>query len=616
MNLSGAPRTDLSEFKSRHRWFAVAVLVGFIAVLARLFQLQILEGQTYAKIAHENIIRRVTVPTTRGVIRDGRGKVLASSRPSFNVYLVPGRVSPSLRPGKEDRASEDVFSRVADLLRLNPAERPVLLKRMATMCASDDDKSPCWHRVLVKEDVDRDIVAEIRQHTSELPGVEVVSVQVRYYPFKHLSSHALGYVAEIGAESLAKVRPEGYETMTPEERARVNPLGYEVGDTFGATGIERAWESYLRGRRGWEKRVVDARGRVRTGTDAERIIDAPARLEPIPGKDLRLTLDMDLVSSMEKAFRSQPAGAAVVLEAKTGRVLGLYSKPDFDPNDLSGAGGRARVRETFARLYADPLRPMLDKTMSGSFQPGSTFKPFSALAALENNSLDPDDRERCDGFLLFGRRVFHCSHVHGQVNMRDAIAESCNVYFYKVAETATLDPIAAVAREFGFGTKSGLGLNPEAAGRVPTRAWYALHYRGQFRVGFTLNTAIGQGANTASPLQLALAYAGIANGGVINFPSIVRAVETQDGSVLQEFEPRVRQVAKVRPENLARIRDALYAVVNDPKGTAYPVREETLEIAGKTGTAQTGIINVDEEDPKRAWFFQRDHAWFASIYPA
>lgn len=611
------PRSDVGEFRKRYKWMALVATLGFVVVVIRLFQLQIVDGAEYAKTAHENVIRRVTLPTTRGVIRDSQGKILASSRSAYNVYIVPGRVMPSARPEKRRRKPEaDTFPRIAETLRLNPEERSRLLQRIKDACVNDEDRSPCWRPILVREDLSRDIVAEIRQHHDEMIGTEILTAPIRYYPYKNLGAHLLGYVAEIDAETLAKYRPAGYESLTSEERQKVNPLAYDPGDTMGVTGVERAWESYVRGQRGWEKRVVDARGRYRTGPEAIRLLDAPPRQEPIPGRDLRLTIDIELEQAIEKAMRVHQAGAVVVADVHTGRLLALYSKPDFDPNDLTGGAGRDRVRETFNRLYTDPLRPMLDKTMSGSFQPGSTFKPFSALAALEDKLMPPEDTEKCDGYLSFGRRVFHCTHVHGKVNMRLALVESCNIYFFKLAESVGMDRIAKIANEFGLGQKTGFGVNPETAGRIPTRSWYALRYKGQFRIGFTLNTAIGQGATSVSPLQLALAYAAIANGGTVYMPSIVRAIEGSDGSVLQDFAPRIRQKAKIAPENLARITEALYGVVNDPKGTAYPVRDATLDVAGKTGTAQTGYVAAPHDDPKKAWFLSRDHAWFASYAPA
>ncbi len=615
-------RSDVGEFRTRYKWLALFATLLLLIVVVRLFQLQIVDGDEFSAVAHENIIRRVVLPTTRGVIRDETGKVLASTRPAFNVEVVPGRVMPSALPvhyrnGQVIPHEPDSFPRLADILRLNPEERRALDARIHAACTSDDDKSPCWKtRILVREDVPRDIVAELKQHTDELTGVNVDAVPVRFYPYKELGAHMLGYVAEIDSEALARYMPPGFDDLPRDEQQRLNPLGYEAGDRTGATGIERAWESYLRGQRGWEKRVVDARGKYRSGPDAERLVDAPGRLDPIPGRDLRLSVDLELEQAIDKAMRPHPAGAVVAVDVRTGRLLALYSKPSFDPNELSGGEGHGRMREAFNRLYADPLRPMLDKTMSGAFQPGSTMKPFSALAGLEDNLIAPEHTEKCEGQLVFGHRVFRCTHHHGEVNLRQAIARSCNVFFFHLAETVGMDRIAHIAQAFGLGQKTGLGTNPEAPGRIPTRAWYALRYRGQFRLGFTLNTAIGEGDVTVTPLQLALGYAALGNGGTLYQPQVVRAVETSDGAVVQEFPPRVRRQVQVSPENLRRVTDALYDVVNDPLATAYPYRDPTIDVAGKTGTAQTGYVVKQADEPRMGRFLSQNHAWFAALAPA
>jgi penicillin-binding protein 2 len=529
---------------------------------------------------------------------------------------------PSARPiryrnGQPIARDPDSWPKLAEILRLNPEERRTLEARIRAACASDDDKSPCWRtRILVREDIPRDIAAELKQHPDELAGVDVVEAPVRFYPYRDLGAHMLGYVAEIDAEALAKYRPQGYDDLSRDEQQRTNPLGYETGDTVGATGIEHSWESYLRGQRGWEKRVVDARGRYRSGPEAERLVDAPARLDPIPGRDLRLSIDVELEQAIERAMRGHAAGAVVVVDVRTGRLLALYSKPEFDPNDLSGGAGRTRVREAFNRLYADPLRPMLDKTMSGAFQPGSTMKPFSALAALEDHLVEPEQTEKCEGVVMFGHHPFRCSHVHGRVDLHKAIARSCNIYFAHLAETVGMDRIAHIAQSFGLGEKTGLGLNPEAPGRIPTRSWVSLRYRGQFRIGFTLNMAIGEGDVIVTPLQLALAYSALANGGTLYQPQVVRAVETSDGAVVQEFPPRIRRQIQLQPESLKLVTESLYDVVNDPNGTAYPARDPALDVAGKTGTAQTGHVAKKEDEPKLTWFLSQDHAWFASFAPA
>jgi penicillin-binding protein 2 len=580
-------RSDISEFRRRYKWMVLFVGVAFLALLARLFQLQIVDGEDNRAEARHNIIYEIRLATTRGVIRDAQGKILAASRPSYNVYVVPGRLD-----------MKETWNTLADYLRLGAEERARLEKKLTDIRADNGPRR--LQQVLIREDVSRDVVATLETHTAEMRGVDVVSVPVRYYPQGELGAHVLGYMAQIDAETLA----------------RLKALSYSEGDTLGAAGVERGWESYLRGTRGWEKVVVDSRGIRRSGPETKEFVDDPRRLDPVPGRDLRLTVDSELEQAIEKAMRGQIAGSAVVVDVRTGRLLGLFSKPAYDPNQLSGGAGVDVIRNTFRRVNADPLQPMLDKTMSGAYPPGSTFKPFSALAALEDRIIDPRAKTRCNGYYSFGRRIFKCKHVHGLVALHEAIVQSCNVYFYHLAEAAGMDRIAKVAMDFGLGQKTGIGVNPEAQGRIPTHAWTTLHHKGQFRVGYTLNAAIGQGADTVTVLQLAFAYAALANGGTLYQPQVVRAVEGSDGSVVQDFPPRVRRVVSVRPENLTFVDDALRGVVTEEGGTAYKERLNDVDMAGKTGTAQTSHIALRDADPSRAWYFNRDHAWFAGFAPA
>jgi penicillin-binding protein 2 len=591
-------RSDVGEFRRRFRYHVFFVLLVFAAILGRLFFLQVVLGDEYGAAARENVVRRVTLATTRGVVRDAQGKVLASNRPSYNVYAVPQQ--------HVDRRAvciteTDAWSKLVDYLRLGGEDRERLEKRMNDLCAepTDDPKARKYQQLLVREDVGRDTVAALETHEAELKGVDVVPVPVRYYPYGELAAHTLGYMAEIDREGLVRLRSSGYIE----------------GDRIGAAGVERGWESYLRGSRGWEKTLVDARGSRRAVAQAERLIDEPRRLDPVPGRDLRLTLDVELIEAIDRSMRGQIAGAAVAVDVRTGRILALYSKPSFDPNVLSGGFGVQAIRDAFRRLYTDPLKPTLDKTISGSYPPGSTYKPFSALAALEEKLIDPRVEVDCRGFIVYGKRVFRCTHVHGRVNMREAIARSCNIYFYQLGDSIGLDRLARMGIEYGFGQKTGLGVNPEAPGRIPTRSWYATHYKGQYHGGFTLNAAIGQGATTASVLQVALAYAALANGGTLYQPQIVRAVETSDGAVVQDFPPHVKKRIQLRPESWQLVTSGLWGVVNEKEGTAFSERLADVDMAGKTGTAQTSHRRVPNEDAGRTWYFNRDHAWFAGYAP-
>jgi len=607
-------RSDAGEFRRRFRWHALFVVLVFCVLIGRMFQLQVVQGADYQEAARENIIRRVTLATTRGVVRDSQGRVLASSRPSYNVYLVPlVMVERKYRCMVETEA----WPKLIDYMKLTAEERARLEKKINDHCADlfrkfeeqkreRHKKAPHVPQVLVREDVNRDIVATLETHEGELRGVEVVAVPVRYYPYGDLSAHMLGYMSEVDAEMLSRLRS----------------FGYIEGDRTGAAGVERGWESYLRGIRGWEKVIVDARNNRHTGPESDRLLDEPRRLDPVPGRDLRLSVDIELVEAIDKAMRGQIAGSAVVVDVRTGRILALNSKPSFDPNVLSGGMGKKAIGDAIKRLYSDPLLPTLDKTMSGSYPPGSTFKPFSALAGLRalddqgRRLIDPNRTVQCRGFITYGKRMFRCTHVHGPVNLQEAITRSCNVYFYQLGDTVGLDALAKVAFDYGFGTKTGLGVNPESHGRIPTMQWYATHFKGQFRGGFTLNAAIGQGATTVTVLQLALAYAALANGGTLYQPQLIRAIETSEGAVVQEFAPRVKRRIEVDPEHYRIIRDGLYGVVNSDEGTAYHERLPGVEVAGKTGTAQTSHRGVHGEDQSKVWYFNRDHAWFAGFSPA
>jgi len=574
-------RREVGEFKKRYKWMALVVLLIFGVLGVRAVLLQIVDHEHYAAIARENITKTIVLPATRGIIRDTTGRLIASNEPVYNVYVTPQLIRP-----------ETDLDRISELMALDEEQRSSFEERLQKV-----PPSRRTHQIEMFSGIAREQLAALETHARELPGVDVVAVPMRTYAYGSLGAHAVGYLNEVSAEDLERLAEQGYV----------------AGDRVGRTGLESAWESYLRGRRGYRRVLVDARGSLAEDLETEVGGDQPMRRDPVPGRDISLTLDMELMRTIERAFRGHPSGAAVVVDVRTGRVRALYSKPAYDLNELSGRLTDSR----YAELEDNPFRPLIDKTLYESYFPGSTFKPMAAIAALQDSVVDPSARVNCPGFLQIGRDRKRCSTAHGDVDMRRAIVQSCNVYFWTTAMAVGLERLNRFGHDFGFGQRTGIGINSEASGFLPSRAWYTEHF-GRFRVGYTLDAAIGQGNTRTTLLQLAMAYAAIANGGTIFVPQLVERVSSPDGEVIEEFGPRVRRRVSVDRQHLAYVVDGLYGVVNDPSGTAYDARiAGGVPVAGKTGTAQVARrAPRPGEDPNRAWYFNRDHAWFAGFAPA
>ncbi|MCH2109898.1 MAG: penicillin-binding protein 2 [Polyangiaceae bacterium] len=577
-------RSDVGEFRRRYKWLVLFIVGIFLFLASRLFQLQILEGDLHEAEARRNIIGETRLATTRGVIRDAHKKVLASNRPAYNVYVVPISL---------DR--EKVWPRIVQLMGLSRDEVKRIEERLDAVKGTKRES----HQLLVRVDVDRDIVAALKTVSRELKGLRVRPSPVRAYPYGVLASHAIGYMREVDADTLA-ARPEA---------------GYRAGDRIGAVGVERRWESYLRGQRGFERYIRKKARRERVEDLQDRYLGGSHREEPRPGRDISLSLDIELVAAAEEAMRGHLAGAVVVLDVRTGRVLAALSKPSFDPNVVSGGKGKKAIVDAFRRYYSDPLKPTLDRTISAAYPPGSTYKPFSALSGLQSGDLTRERRVECRGGFEYGKRYFRCTGVHRQVNLHSAMVQSCNTYFYDLGSRIPIDTLARDGSQFGFGAKTGIGVNPEARGRMPTRAWYSRRYKGAFRGGFTLLAAIGQGATTVNVLQLALAYGALANGGTLYRPQVVRSIETSDGMVVQDFPPRVRRLVEIDRQQLSWLRDSMHGVVEENRGTAFNARIAGVDIAGKTGTAQVTQSAPRGTDQSDIEYFVRSHAWFAGYAP-
>lgn len=590
-------RSDVGEFRRRYRWLVLFVVVAFGVLVGRLAQLQLIEGDEHRAQARRNIVRERYLATTRGVIRDAFGRVLAANRPSYTVYVTPARID-----------LDTTWPKLIRTLSLDDADKARFDKRIREVRALAQAQKDLREKerrvdqqIVVKYDVDRDVVAWLETHKPE--GVEVSPSPVRYYPYGELGAHLVGYMREVDADMLS----------------RLEGRGYRAGDRVGAIGTERRWESYLRGQRGMRKLLSGLRGNTKRDSLEEleaRYLEEPRRIEPIPGRDISLTVDIELTAAAERAMRGQLAGAVVVVDVRTGRLLTALSKPSFDPNVVSGGRGITAASEAFRRMMADPLKPIIDKTISAAYPPGSTYKPFSALAGLADGLIDPESDVDCRGGYEYGKRYFRCTGVHRRVNLHEAIVQSCNSYFYDLGARISIDRLAATGLDYGFGIKTGIGVNPESRGRMPTRAWYTRRYKEAFRGGFTLLSSIGQGASTVTVMQLGLAYAALANGGTLYQPQLVRSIETSDGTVVQDFPPRVRRMVGVDADHLSRVRDALEGVVKDSTGTANKESAEGVDMAGKTGTAQVTHVTPRGVDPDKVWYFNRDHAWFSGFAPA
>ncbi len=580
-------RSDVGEFRRQYRWLVLVVFLSFTAFISRLFFLQVLHGDLHDSQARKNIIGETRLATTRGVIRDAHGKVLASNRPAYNVHVVPSKLD-----------LDKTWSQVIELMGLGKSEAVELTERITKIIEKGGKRAQ--QQTLLQVDVSRDVVAALETHRRELKGVRVVSSSVRAFPHGSLGAHMIGYMREVDADTLA-AHPEA---------------GYRAGDRLGAVGVERRWESYLRGQRGFRRFIRKKARRERIEDIEERYLGEDSLREPSPGRDISLTLDIDLVASTERAMRGHLAGSVVVVDVRTGRVLVALSKPSFDPNIVSGGAGKKPIRDAFRRYYSDPLKPTLDRTISAAYPPGSTYKPFSALSGLKEKVIDARFQADCRGGLEYGKRYFKCLGVHKHVNLHDAIVQSCNTYFYELGTMLTIDNLAEVGSQFGFGAKTGIGVNPEARGRMPTRAWYTRRYRGAFFGGHTLLAAIGQGATTVNVLQLALAYGALANGGTLYRPQVVRSIETSDGTVVQDFPPRVRRLVEIEPPELNLLGAALREVVTDSHGTAHDSSIVGVDLAGKTGTAQVSQVASKKLSRNQVQYFNRSHAWFAGYAPS
>ncbi len=556
---------------------SVIVLVFGIFGL-RLFQLQILHGEEMKGIAHGNAVRLVRLEAPRGDILDREGRVLATTRPAFGVTVMPSELA---RPDRTLGALGMLIDRESSELR----------ERIG---------SPQGRRrfqpVRLVGDLSYDHLARVESHLYELPGVHTDIRPRRHYVEGELAAHLLGQIGEVRKDQL-------------ENRKYAD---YRAGEVVGQSGLEKVLERNLRGQEGGRNVVVDVAGRV---------VDVIGEVDPEPGAPVTLTIDLDLQRVAEEGFQPDvlggraKMGAVVALDPRNGDVLVLVSKPAFDPNSFPGGIDA----ETWRALTTDEWRPLQNRALSGQYPPGSTYKVFLAAAGLQKGIVDPNRKVFCPGHFRLGRRVYRCWRRggHGEVDLRDALKRSCDVYFYKLGLELGIDEIAKFARGFHLGRRLGISLREEKPGLIPTREWKERHFGEVWLKGETVSASIGQGFDLVTPLQLAVAYAAIANGGIVLQPRFVLQRTDPDLGVVDASNPKILGQVPVDPEHLARIRDALTAVVEEPRGTGGRSRVRGVKVAGKTGTAQVvALKQTEDQEDDEIPIRYRDHAWFVAFAPA
>lgn len=580
------------ELRVRFLYLGIFMVLGLFVLAVNLYRLQIVRGDEFLARSQDNFVKLVRIKADRGMIKDAHGQVLVDGRPSFDVHLTPAFCQ---------RCVEDVLPRLATWLRWDAATLARHSKWVSGVYG------PARFQPLpVRVDLSRDELDVLSARLDQLPGVDLVAVPHRNYRSGSTYAHLGGYLNEISQDELERLNAAGGD--------------YALGDYIGRSGLEKSFEKWLRGRDGLRKDVVDARGRPWCNVEADPsqrcamgLLDDDNTVEPRPGNNLVLSIDARLQGEAEKAFPGT-SGAVVAVDVKTGFVLVYVSRPAFDPNQLTGRVSPAQL----SLMSRDPLQPMVSRIAGQHYSPGSTFKAFSLLAALESNAFQPQTTVFCPGGYRLGSRVWRChkDSGHGMVDARTALQVSCDTYFYKVADTLGIDPIARIGKDLGLGAPTGIGVLSEVAGIMPDTAYHDRATPGGYTKGMALNTAIGQGDVNVTPLQLVMAYAAIANGGKTLKPQIVKRIESPEGQSLQEFQPIVLKEHRIKEEHRRVLVDALVAVVNEAGGTAYRSRVKGVQVAGKTGTAQVARLGTVRLKTEEMSYFTRDHAWFAAFAPA
>lgn len=567
MMIQSSLRSKLLEaFRLRMYFFMVISAIAFFFLFVQIVNLQLIQGREYRTKARLNMESYIPIPAARGDIYDRNFKenaknvVIVSNRPSFNVTTIPAKF-------KSEKKKRQVVDLLARILELNADDVMKELK----------NGNP-WERVILKEDVEFDTIVKIASHQEKFPNIDWEDASVRVYNFSEMFAHVIGYVGSISTGEYRKLKTEGYKHY----------------QKIGKSGIEKQYDSLLRGRDGFVRRIVDVRQR----TEGEEV-----GLRPVAGNNLVLTIDYAIQNTVYDAMKDLK-GAAIVLKPATGEIIAMLSKPDFDPNLIISKNNTDIIRH----LQSDKERPFLNRAIMSKYPPASTFKLVTAVAALENERATPERTVYCTGkFTLKGYKDhdFYDYDVHGSVDLYWAIARSCSVYFYQLGLLAGPTAIIQKAEDFGLNRRSGIDIPGEVAGFVPSRAWKYKNFGQPWFDGDTVNMAIGQGFLHVTPMGMCDFVAALVNNGIVYRPHLVREIRTNDNS---------RVISTARRERILEVPLNLLTLQAVKKGMRMGVMSGTsgrlnalrVPVAGKTGTAQTRSIRQEK-------FSQ--HAWFVGFAP-
>ncbi len=546
---------------------ASRIIVGSVfAFLATAYwYVQIARGEHYYALSENNRIRSVRVMAPRGYVLDRHGAILVDNQPGYTLYLYR-------REARDIEASVDF---AAGVLKLPRDQVRARVERGL--------RDPEFLPITIAENLGIEDVAAIEARAPEHPEFVITVAQRRLYTLGTEAAHALGYLSEATAEQV-----------------RVGENEYRLGDWMGQKGVEGSYEKLLAGVDGQRRVVVDSHGRE---------IAEEERIEARPGQNVFLTLDLGLQRIAESYFQDK-VGSAIAMDPRTGEILVLVSSPSYDPNWFT----RRVSAGEWAGLLKDPHTPLQNRAIQNAFSPGSVFKPFLAYGALAKGLVDPEQRVFCPGYATFYGRTFHChkKEGHGWVNLRDAIKVSCDVYFYTLGRRLGIDRISEISRDFGFGGATGIDLPFEKAGLVPSEEWAREKRHARWYPSETISVAIGQGPVLVTPLQIGRALSGLVMGGRLPTPHLFLASQDPKNGAPLRYQVETREGLPLEPAKAAIVKDGMWAVVNEPGGTAFSSRVPGLDIGGKTGTAQVigreAVIRAGAERKKL-----EDHAWFTGF---